>query len=367
MERPICTGLALLCLTAAVQADGQSLGDVARKAEAGRKAGSPAAALVFDERDIDPSIAHRELLEFTLDQARWQRFVAADRLVAQALQRDPAALARLQGLQATSIRALERFLQREPALLAAVTAAGASAHEYAYTQLAVGLALALSKRPDSAPLLQTFPEAVKANIAFLQTHERDVKGLAVPAEKLALRVAPLPSPSAPPRAAAGDPVTPPPSPSAAGLVPGPAADPARVKVDDFAFVDFNGSRRRLSDYRGRFVLLDFWGMWCPNCRSEVPYLKEAYAQFQSRGLEIIGMDYEKTATIEEVRRYLVANGITWTFARPDSVRDVINKQFQIDGFPTQILVDPNGDMVDAPSSAFRGGRLARTLDKLLPK
>src|SRR5688572_18838841 len=117
MARPICTGLALLSLMAA-QAHAQSLGDAARRAETGRKSVAAGSSLVFDERDLDPQIALQEALEFVLDDDRWRRFVAADRLVARSLQADAAAAARLQATQPAGIRSLERALHREPALMA---------------------------------------------------------------------------------------------------------------------------------------------------------------------------------------------------------------------------------------------------------
>jgi thiol-disulfide isomerase/thioredoxin len=361
MARPFKTGLALLLVLSTVpasRADAQSLGDAARKAQEGRR-NPPAATLVFDERDLDPEAAQQELLEFVITDARWQRYLAADRRVGPALQRDPAVIARLKGLQATSVLALERFLKREPVLLAALNDAGADAHEYAFTQLAAGTALAVQKRPDAHRVLEDLPEAVAANVRFVKAREGDVRALTVPTEMLAVRIATLPS---------GPPVSREAAVAAAsvGASTAPVATTG-VPVPDFAFVDFNGGHRRLSDYRGRYVLLDFWGVWCPNCRAEVPYLKDAYARFQSRGLEIIGMDYERGATHEDVRQYLFVNGVNWTFARADSVRDIIRHQFQIQAYPTLMLVDPNGGLVDTSSSSLRGARLAKTLDKLLPK
>ena len=154
-------------------------------------------------------------------------------------------------------------------------------------------------------VLTTLPSAIQANVAFVARHERELKALAIPPAQLALRFVSLPAPAAAAKPETGDaPARPP----AVPVGPGPtasvpaAADVRRDVVRDFDFVDFFGTRRRLSDYRGRYVLLDFWGVWCPNCRAEVPYLKDAYARFKSRGLEIIGMDYEKSATVSEVRQ-----------------------------------------------------------------
>src|SRR5215475_13395190 len=69
----------------------------------------------------------------------------------------------------------------------------------------------------------------------------------------------------------------------------PAGDYKRVELKmgsalpDFQFTDFNGKKRRLSEFRGKYVLIDFWGTWCGPCRRELPYLKAAYRNFQPRG------------------------------------------------------------------------------------
>jgi thiol-disulfide isomerase/thioredoxin len=357
MARPFFTGLVLLLAAAASRAEAQSLGEAARRAEQGRKNPSTS-TLVFDGRDLDPSVAEQELLDFAITEARWQRYLVADRQVGAALSRDQALLGRLKGLQATSVLGLERFLKREPALAAALTSAGADAHEFAFTQLSVGTVLSLQSQPGRRAL-EDAPEQVAANAAFLKGRASEVQALAVPRDVLVLRIAAMASAPAVSRVD--------PEPSAAPAAPLPPPPAPGVPVPDFTFVDFNGGARRLSDYRGRYVLLDFWGLWCPNCRAEIPFLKDAYAQFQSRGLEIIGMDYEKGASFDTVRQYLAENNVTWTFARADSVRDVIKNQFQIDGFPTLILVDPSGGLINASSGSLRGARLARTLDKLLPK
>jgi thiol-disulfide isomerase/thioredoxin len=255
-------------------------------------------------------------------------------------------------------------VKREPLLMAAIAGAGADPHEYAFTQLALGIVLAVQQQPNPQRALDDLSETVAANLKFVKTRSTDLDTLAVPREVLALRIAALPSgPPVSRVAVEASPVSEPPVVPAAPEAPRSSG----VSVPDFTFVDFHGGTRRLSDYRGRYVLLDFWGLWCPNCRAEVPYLKAAYAQFQSRGLEIIGMDYEKGATFEDVRQYLFVNGINWTFARADSVRDVIKTQFQIDAFPTLMLVDASGSLVQTSSGSLRGERLARTLDKLLPK
>ena len=344
--------LVWLALTPAVAA--QSLADAARRSAASRKAGG-STTLVFDERDLDPALARREVYAVRLDDARWARFVAADTAVAGALGNDPAILQRLQAMRGSTVRSLERFVQREPALVAALASVGVRPSEYTSTQLALVLAIAeIGSTPER---LEELPPAVRANVAFLEGRPRDVAQIAPRTARWKLRMAPPPTAAIPVAAAAG---------ATAPAPPGGGVKGTGPEGPDFAFTDFDGASRTLSEFRGRYVLLDFWGSWCGPCRREVPYMKDAYARFRSRGLEVIGMDYEEGASVAEVRGYLQQEGVTWTFATPDSVRDVIVNGFQVSSFPTLVLLDPDRRILPVSSRMLRGPELARTLDRVLP-
>jgi thiol-disulfide isomerase/thioredoxin len=353
-------------------AGAQSLGEAARRAEDARKANA-STALTFDARDVDPMLARQELLGVELDAEAWRRFLPADRAVAAALKQDPAALQRFRSLEVSSIRAMERFLQKEPAVANAIAASGTDLHDYASTHLAV--VLATRERSVSSLDAELLPRAIKSNIAFITTRDREVNGLAAPPAKLALRILP-PAP----RVASGTPV--PRKPAAAPApassstpdvaVTAPSADgPIDMQpgagVPDFDFLDLNGSTRSLSDFRGKYVLLDFWGSWCGPCLAEVPYAKDAYERFRSRGFEILALDYEPNASVEDIRAFVRDAGITYTFARADSVRSLITERFRVRSFPTLILLDPDRRIVQVPRGGLRGATLAKTLDAVLPK
>ncbi len=62
------------------------------------------------------------------------------------------------------------------------------------------------------------------------------------------------------------------------------------ELPDFWFVDLNGKKRKFSEFRGKYILLDLRGYWCPPCHEELPYLQETYKRFQARELEIVGMN-----------------------------------------------------------------------------
>jgi thiol-disulfide isomerase/thioredoxin len=143
-----------------------------------------------------------------------------------------------------------------------------------------------------------------------------------------------------------------------------------AEVPDFQFTDFKGKKRRLSEFRGKYVLIDFWGMWCGPCRRELPYLKAAYKHFQPRGLEILGMDTDEPEILPQVKSWLEKNELVWTQATLDSIRDVI-RSFRIHSYPTTLLIDIEGKIISLNQTKkgqppLRGQDLLKSLDRLLP-
>jgi len=139
------------------------------------------------------------------------------------------------------------------------------------------------------------------------------------------------------------------------------------QLPNFAFTDFNGRPRKLSDFSGKYLLLDFWGSWCGPCLGEFPTLKRIREQFKDRGFEILGLDYEKyDSPAASVGALLASLGIEWPNALPNSVKDLIKKRFKVATFPTTILVDRKGIVVDTDANGLRVDALPAFLEKALP-
>ncbi|HVQ36639.1 MAG TPA: TlpA disulfide reductase family protein [Pyrinomonadaceae bacterium] len=74
--------------------------------------------------------------------------------------------------------------------------------------------------------------------------------------------------------------------------------PVRLKL-----TDINGRQIRLSDYRGKVVLLNFWATWCPPCRTEIPDLIKLQHEYRSRDLRVVGVTYPPQR-LAEVKRFV---------------------------------------------------------------
>jgi peroxiredoxin len=108
---------------------------------------------------------------------------------------------------------------------------------------------------------------------------------------------------------------------------------------EFSFVDLSGKKRRLSDYRRKVVLLDFWGTWCGPCVAAVPDLVATYQKYHSRGFEIIGIEANDTPAT--VREFTAAHHMTWTQTL-EKDKGVIGALHRIEGWPTAFLIGPDG-------------------------
>ena len=107
---------------------------------------------------------------------------------------------------------------------------------------------------------------------------------------------------------------------------------------EFALQSFNGEEVKLSDFRGKTVLVNFWASWCHPCREEAPELERAYMSLSGKQVEFIGinvMDDKKSA-----EKYIKSFG--GTFINVHDPENRVHLDYGVGGVPETFFVDPDG-------------------------
>lgn len=112
-----------------------------------------------------------------------------------------------------------------------------------------------------------------------------------------------------------------------------------VEAPAFTLRNLDGKEVSLSDFRGKWVVLDFWGSWCIWCIKGFPQLKEAYKEYDGK-LEVIGIDCRETE--EAWRRGVEKYALPWVNLYNPESETGIDKLYGVQGFPTKAIIDPEG-------------------------
>lgn len=127
--------------------------------------------------------------------------------------------------------------------------------------------------------------------------------------------------------------------------------------------------------KGKVVLIDFWGSWCVPCRQSHPSMKEMYAKYKDRGLEIIGVANEiaggpkpMETQLKNWQKAITDDGITWKHILYDPTISDLVKAYDIGGYPTKFLIGPDGKFLMRllGNSPQNHELLKKKLEELLP-
>ena len=94
--------------------------------------------------------------------------------------------------------------------------------------------------------------------------------------------------------------------------PAGAAGSAPRTAPEFALKALDGRTVRLSDYRGRAVVLNFWATWCAPCRVEMPWLEELSRQYRAQGIEVVGISMDDPGQEAAVRKFVRERNVDYT-------------------------------------------------------
>lgn len=115
---------------------------------------------------------------------------------------------------------------------------------------------------------------------------------------------------------------------------------------DFEVTTLEGAKLKLSDLKGKVVIVDFWGTWCPPCRKEIPHFVKLYAAYKEKGLEIVGLAAEQVQDLGEaaklVKEFAEKAGIKYPLAAIGQDDAALQAVPDLEGFPTTLWIDREG-------------------------
>ena len=112
----------------------------------------------------------------------------------------------------------------------------------------------------------------------------------------------------------------------------------------FSLEDRAGLVRTQADFAGKYVVYDFWATWCPDCRADIPAMKDLYAKYGDK-VTFVGISFDTDP--EKLDTFVAENGIGWT-----QLSDFVTKKeskvaedFRVKWIPSMYLVDPDGKVM----------------------
>ncbi|MFA9390077.1 MAG: TlpA family protein disulfide reductase [Prolixibacteraceae bacterium] len=126
---------------------------------------------------------------------------------------------------------------------------------------------------------------------------------------------------------------------------------------DFDLLSLDNKKIKLSDYKGKYVFIDFWGTWCGPCTAEIPNVKKLDESFNDDQLVVIGISTNDTE--EKLRAFIEENEMKYANVMSNKT---VNIEYGVNSYPTTFLIDKEGHIM---AKNLRGNRLSEIITSLI--
>ncbi|WP_284640310.1 thiol-disulfide oxidoreductase ResA [Paenibacillus silviterrae] len=110
------------------------------------------------------------------------------------------------------------------------------------------------------------------------------------------------------------------------------------KAPEFKLVGLDGKQHQLSDYKGKIVVVNFWGTFCEPCRNEMPALDRQYAKWKDKNVVVLGLNIGERPV--SVRTFVEQYNVKFPILLDDN--EEIRKRFGVRDYPTTFFINPDG-------------------------
>ncbi|MBT2754862.1 thiol-disulfide oxidoreductase ResA [Mesobacillus foraminis] len=143
-------------------------------------------------------------------------------------------------------------------------------------------------------------------------------------------------------------------------------DIQRVEVGktapDFALVDMNGEKHKLSDYRGQGVFLNFWATWCKPCEREMPYIDHQYNNFKDQGVKVLTVDVGESRVA--VNKFIERHNLSFPVMIDSDGQ--VQTAYGIDPLPITFLIDKDGKVVRSHTGELTEATVRQFMGEIKP-
>jgi len=123
-----------------------------------------------------------------------------------------------------------------------------------------------------------------------------------------------------------------------------ANTPDNKKAPEIVLKTLEGKTVKLSDYKGKIVIVDFWATWCPPCRKGIPDLIELQKTY-SKDLVVLGISLDQERTLKDLKPFIENYGINYPVVLGDE--KVVKDYGGINAIPTSFIIDQKGFIIDS--------------------
>ncbi|BAL81120.1 peroxiredoxin family protein [Caldisericum exile] len=113
----------------------------------------------------------------------------------------------------------------------------------------------------------------------------------------------------------------------------------REVAPDFSWKDNNGNVIKLSDLKGKVVLLDFWATWCGPCRMTIPHVEAIYEKYKDKGVVVIGINLD-TGDVSKVQQFINEQGMKYLVVTDPNSQ--VASLYGVNSIPRFFVIDKNG-------------------------